>query len=76
MKKKKYVIGIDYIRLIACIGVLLYHLTVLKGGFLAVCVFFVLSGYLSCVSALKKNKFSLKEYYLNKLKFTPNFYFH
>ncbi len=68
MKKKKYVIGIDYIRLIACIGVLLYHLTVLKGGFLAVCVFFVLSGYLSCVSALKKNKFSLKEYYLNKLK--------
>ncbi len=65
---KKYIIGIDYIRLIACIGVLLYHLTVLKGGFLAVCVFFVLSGYLSCVSAFKKKEFSLKEYYLNKLK--------
>ena len=66
MRSKGYFKDIDYIRLIACLGVLFYHLNVLKGGFLAVCVFFVLSGYLSCISAFKKKKFSLKDYYKNK----------
>ena len=53
---KKYYKYIDIIRLLACISVLLYHLNILKGGFLAVCTFFVLSGYLSCVSAFKEEK--------------------
>lgn len=68
MGSSKYYKNIDLIRLLACIAVFLYHLNILKGGYLAVCVFFVLSGYLSCVSALKKEKFSIISYYFNRLK--------
>lgn len=57
----------DLIRLIACIAVLFYHLNILKGGYLAVCIFFVLSGYLSIKSSYKKQEFSLKKYYVSKL---------
>ena len=48
--------------------VLLYHLNIIKGGFLAVCTFFALSGYLSCLSALKNDDFSIKKYYINRFK--------
>ena len=47
--------------------VLLYHLNILKGGFLAVCTFFTLTGYLSCLSALKNDNFSIKKYYKNRI---------
>ncbi len=67
-RSKKYYDYIDIIRVISCVAILLYHLNLLKGGYLAVCVFFVLSGYLSCISAFKKEKFSFKDYYLNRLK--------
>ena len=66
MSSKKYYKDIDFIRVLSCIAVLLYHLNILKGGYLAVCTFFVLSGYLSCISAFRKEKLSLKEYYLNR----------
>ena len=56
MEVKKYYKDIDLIRLFSCIAVLLYHLNILNGGYLAVCIFFVISGYLSCVSLFKKNK--------------------
>ncbi len=62
-KRFKY---LDYIRVVSCIAVLLYHIGILKGGYLAVCIFFALSGYLSVVSAFKKEKFSLKDYYFNR----------
>ncbi len=61
--KKKYYKYLDFIRIISCFAVLLYHLNILKGGYLAVCCFFVLSSYLSCVSSFKKEKFSFKSYY-------------
>lgn len=64
---KKYYTDIDIIRLLACVSILLYHLNILKGGYLAVCIFFVLSGYLSCISSFKKEKISLKDYYYNRL---------
>jgi len=67
MSSKKYYKNVDIIRVLACLAVLLYHLNILKGGYLAVCVFFVLSGYLSCMSAFKKEKLSLKDYYLNRI---------
>lgn len=67
MEVKKYYKDIDLIRLFSCIAVLLYHLNILNGGYLAVCIFFVISGYLSCVSLFKKNKISLKDYYKNRL---------
>lgn len=67
MSSKKYYKNIDFIRVLSCIAILLYHLNILKGGYLAVCTFFVLSGYLSSVSLFRKEKISLKEYYKNRL---------
>lgn len=66
--KKLYYKRLDIIRNVSCIMVLLYHLNILQGGFLAVCAFFALSGYLTCMSALKKEKFLVKSYYINRLK--------
>ncbi len=60
--KKDYYKQLNIIRLVSCIAILLYHLGVLKGGFLAVCTF-VISGYLSVVSLFNKSKLSFKEYY-------------
>ena len=58
---------LDQIRLYLCLAVFLYHMNLLKGGYLAVSAFFVLSGYLSIVS-LNGKKFSFGSYYLNRLK--------
>jgi len=63
-----YYKDLNLIRLLSCISVFLYHLNILKGGYLAVCIFFVLSGYLACISAFKKEKFSLSSYYCNRIK--------
>lgn len=65
---KKYYKDLDLIRLVACIAVFLYHLGILKGGYLAVCIFFVLSGYLSFNSSFNKEKFSILNYYFSRLK--------
>lgn len=64
--EKKYYKNIDLVRVISCLIILLYHLNILKGGYLVVCTFFVLSGYLAVLSASNKDKFSLKDYYKNK----------
>ena len=64
--EKKYYKELDIIRVLACIGVLLYHLGLLKGGYLAVCIFFVLTGYLAVISAFNKEKFSLWKYYKSR----------
>ena len=66
--KSSYYKTLDILRVLSCIAVFLYHLNILKGGYLAVCIFFVLTGYLSCISAFKKEKFSLKEYYISRFK--------
>lgn len=65
---KKYYKNLNLIRFISCIAVFFYHLNILKGGFLAVCIFFVLTGYLDVFSAFNKENFSIKEYYKNKIK--------
>jgi len=64
---KQYFKYIDMIRVISCIAILLYHFNILKGGYLAVCTFFVLSGYLACTSAFTSKKFSLWKYYKTRL---------
>ena len=66
-KKKTYYRDLDIVRVLSCILVLLYHLNILKGGYLAVCIFFVLSGYLSIISAFRKDKFSILTYYKERL---------
>lgn len=67
IKSQNYYKNLDLLRLLSCIAILLYHLNILKGGYLAVCTFFVLTSYLSCISEFKKEKFSLKDYYLKRL---------
>ena len=66
--EKRYYKKLNIVRDISCVLVLLYHLNIVKGGFLAVCTFFTLSGYLSCMSAIKNKYFSIKEYYINRIK--------
>ncbi|SEM40355.1 peptidoglycan-N-acetylmuramate O-acetyltransferase [Ligilactobacillus sp. WC1T17] len=48
IKKSRYISGLDGLRAIAVIAVILYHLAPFKfqGGFLGVPIFFVVSGYL------------------------------
>ena len=63
--KKGFNLNISFIRCIFCIAVLLYHLNILKGGYLAVCSFFVLTGYFSAISL---NNYKLTKYYFNRFK--------
>lgn len=66
--KRKYYKKLDILRVVACVSVLLYHVGLLNGGYLAVCTFFVLSGFLACTSAFKRKDFSFIKYYKNRLK--------
>ena len=67
-EKINYYRKLDVIRIICAIAILFYHLGYMSGGYLAVCTFFVLSGYLSVVKNIKDDNFSLKKYYLKKIK--------
>lgn len=64
--KNEYYKKIDILRVLLCLAILLFHLNILKGGFLAVCAFFTLSGFLITKSAYDKEKFSLIRYYKNR----------
>ena len=57
--ERKRNIELDVLRVLSCAAVLLYHLGFLKGGYLAVCTFFVMSGYLSARAALSQEKFNI-----------------
>ena len=48
LKNSRYITGIDGLRAVAVIGVIVYHLLPfdLKGGYIGVPIFFVISGYL------------------------------
>ena len=67
MKDKKYYFDLDFIRFLSCIAIFLYHLNILKGGYLIVCTFFVMTSYLSCMSLFKDEKVNLLKYYKNRL---------
>ena len=65
MEKKEYKY-INILRVILCLIVLMYHLNILNGGYLAVCSFLVISGYLGYTSLNSKKDFSIKNYYKNR----------
>lgn len=72
--KHRYITGFDGIRTIAVIGVIFYHLfpNIVKGGYLGVPVFFVISGYL-IVDLLRQewdvtHKIDLKSFYFRRMK--------
>ena len=62
---------IQALRAVAVILVILYHLKIIKGGFLGVDIFFVISGYVITLN-LSKSQGSLKEkltkFYLRRAK--------
>ncbi|MBQ9825868.1 MAG: acyltransferase [Firmicutes bacterium] len=60
-------IRLDILRVICCAAVLLYHTGILRGGFFAVCTFFVLTGYLSVKSAFRQERFNILKHYLKRL---------
>lgn len=66
--KKVYYRYLDIIRAFFCVAILFYHLDIIKGGYLAVCSFFALSGYLSVISSMRKDNFSLKDFYISRIK--------
>lgn len=66
--KRRYNRYLDLMRAVFCAAVLMYHLGVLPGGYLAVCGFFVLSGYLNSRQFLAKRNTDLKQYYLKRAK--------
>ncbi len=63
---KKYIKHLDILRILACVAILLFHLGLIKGGYLAVCLFFTLSGYLGCVKSFRREKFNIIKYYKDK----------
>ncbi len=64
---KKRLDYIDLLRVVFCLSVLFYHLGVMKGGFLSVCGFFVLSGYFITAS-LDKEDLNVFSYYKKRIK--------
>lgn len=73
-KKRRYMTGIDGLRALAVIGVIIYHLNYewLPGGFLGVTIFFVLSGYLITDLLIeewkKTNRIDLIDFWIRRFK--------
>ena len=68
--QKKIDLNIQFLRAISIIFVLLFHYQLfgLKGGFIGVDIFFVISGYLITKILLSKNNVDLKKFYLKRFK--------
>ncbi|MCI2773507.1 acyltransferase family protein [Staphylococcus petrasii] len=72
--KMRYMPGLDGLRAIAVIGIIIYHLNRqwLKGGFLGVDTFFVISGYLITSLLLKEYEetgiINLKQFWIRRIK--------
>ncbi len=67
-KSNKKIIGLNGLKMLALLGVLIYHTfpAFLPGGYFGVILFFVISGFLSTRSILNelhRRKFSLLQYY-------------
>ncbi|MCP9747557.1 acyltransferase [Lacihabitans sp. CS3-21] len=70
-KKATYRLDIDGLRAIAVSAVILFHLGFMPNGYLGVDVFFVISGYLITkiiFKESKENRFSIKEFYLRRIR--------
>lgn len=67
-KSDRYLYGLDILRILSTVAVVIYHIDpdVLAGGYLAVCVFLVLHGYLFIVSNSNKKKFSIIRHFIKR----------
>src|SRR5699024_4160906 len=74
LKNSRYITGFDGIRSLAVVGVILYHLlpTSLKGGYLGVPIFFVVSGYLITdllrLEWEQNGKINIWQFYVRRMK--------
>lgn len=73
LKRSGRIAGLDGLRAIAIIVIVLYHIfpTTVRGGYLGVTLFFVLSGYLLAVMAMRaeeKGGFKLGQFYLRRVR--------
>jgi len=68
LKKNEYYIYLDILRAYFAFAILFYHLGVLQGGYLAVCSFFTISGYLSCRTLDRHEKVNIRSYYFSRIK--------
>lgn len=71
--KRRHVKGLDGLRGISVIAIILYHLfpDTVKGGFLGVSFFFVISGYLLAVTSdyeWDSGKFAIGQFYKKRIK--------
>ncbi|OOL11159.1 acetyltransferase [Bacillus cereus] len=73
-KNSRYMVGLDSLRGLAILGVILYHINFnwMPGGFLGVTVFFVLSGYLItdilAVEWKRNKRIDLKKFWLSRAR--------
>lgn len=68
MEKKNYIYGLETLRALAITGVTLFHFfpNIFKGGYLGVCLFFVLTGFLLSVTSRKH--FNVFQFYWKRIK--------
>lgn len=74
MRSKQYVTGIDGVRTLAVLGVIIYHLlpTTLPGGYLGVPLFLLISGYFITLQLVRQmdqtGGIQLTKFYLKRLR--------
>lgn len=71
VNKRKYRSDIDGLRAVAVVSVILFHLNYLRGGFVGVDVFFVISGFLITsilMTELREGRFSLGGFYERRIR--------
>mgnify|MGYP005795224395 FL=1 len=74
MRSKQYVTGIDGVRTVAVLGVIIYHLlpTTLPGGYLGVPLFLLISGYFVTLQLVRQmdqtGGIQLTKFYLKRLR--------
>ncbi len=74
MRSKQYVTGIDGVRTLAVLGVIIYHLlpTTLPGGYLGVSLFLLISGYFVTLQLVRQmdqtGGIQLTKFYLKRLR--------
>lgn len=79
-QQKSYNYGIGFLKAISIMGIVLYHIfpSIINGGFLGVCIFFIISGYLTAKqtdSGWERDTFSVRKYYIKKaIRIYPQMY--
>lgn len=69
-KSKKKILGVDAVRFLAIGGVTFFHMfpDIIKGGYLGVSLFFVLTGFLLAYTTVSQPEFNIITYYWKRIK--------